>query len=1056
MTESSPSGKDPELKSLELNPNVYTVQPYQSFLDTIARGVLDENKNDPLKLADAIILVPNRETAFALRQAFIEQMQGRPSIMPQIEVPEDVDQEQLSLQISDDATLSKKLAEIPPPISRLERQLILANEILKIPGTASSPEKAIKLGEALGQFLDEAQRYNVDLSNVERLVPPEFKSEWAQTAGFLKIITETWPKKLLEMNKVDPETHRNAILKIRADHWRNTKPSNPVIAIGFDDSSPVLGDLLQSVASLPQGKVVLQGLDLGLDQHSWDILTPVHPQYGLKQILQEIGTARANVKEWKATPLTPNNYARSPNLNRTNKGRQKLLRDTMLPSETTREWTTPAPPTHTFTAVPPSDKEVIDVHALSGMDLITTTSQQEEASVIALKMRESLEVPGRKVTFVTEDRALARRVSARLKNWQIDVNDEAGVELSETPVGVYLLTTAAMAAEKWAPVPILEALRHPLAAMGENKDDFRRKVSDLENMAFHGPRPAPGAKGLKSALTTAFNQAAAHPRFQTPEQLAASQKELEALVTNVEAAGKDFFTKMASTKPVPFIDMLDAHIRFAEKLASDDKESGEKRIWRGEDGVKAARFLKNLRDNAALAPPVTGQEYADVLQGLMYDVKVQNKATTHPELRIMSPEQARLIKSDIVILGGINDKVWPPAVQENPWLSPKMIKALGLPAPEGVIGNSARDFAQMTSNPNVLLVRSMRSGDAPTVMSPFLARMMMVLHSAGLEKNLENKTRLLDIHVAMHTPTKVVPIKPPHVTPPVDKRPKQLPVTGIETLMRDPYSIYVKYVLKIKQKAPLDSNPGVAERGTFTHEALDTFMKKYPDEMPKNALAELLRIGQKTFETRIDNPTVRAFWWPRFEQIAKWFVGFETQRRAMSKTLGTEVQGKLQFDIGDSVFTLTAIADRIDRDANDQLTMIDYKTGAVPEQKAVKLGFSPQLTLEALISFTGGFDGIDAADVGKLQYWKLSGNRKAADIKDVNGDVKTLVSEAREGIEALIKAFNDPATPYLVTPRPEWAPRYNNTRHLSRVDEWSTVKKTTGKKPATSKRGPKR
>ena len=1052
MTESSPSGIDIEPKS-----NVYTVQPYQSFLDMIARGVLDQNTGDPLQLADTIILVPNRETGFALRQAFIEQMQGRPNIMPQIEVPEEMDEEQLSLQISGDAALSKKLADIPPAVSRLERQLILAGEILKIPGMASSPQKAIKLGDALGKFLDEAERYNVNLSNIGQFVPPEFKKEWAQTAEFLKIITEIWPKKLKELNRIDPEAHRNAILGVRADHWRKASHSHPIIAVGFEDSSPAITGLLKTISSLPAGKVVFQGLDLGLDQPSWDVVTPVHPQYALKKILASIGVDRGVVKEWKALPLVPKNYARSPNLTRTNEGRQKLLRETMRPSETTKEWVEPpaAAPFSSLSADQPADKDVIDVHALSGMDLITTTTQQEEASVIALKMRESLEVAGRKVTLVTEDRALARRVSARLKNWQIDVSDEAGVELSETPVGVYLLTTAAMAAEKWAPVPILEALRHPLATLGENKEDFRRKISDLENMVFHGPRPAPGASGIRSALTAAFNQAAAHPHYQTPEQLQASQKELSLLVTHMETAGKNFFTKMASQKPVPFSVMLDEHIRFAEKLASDDKETGDKRIWRGDDGVKAARFLKTLREGAAYAPDVTGQEYVDVLQGLMAGVKVKTTATSHPDLRITTPEQARFLKSDIVILGGINDKVWPPAVHENPWLSPNMIRALGLPAPESSIGHSAYNFVQMTSNPNVLLIRSMRSGGAPTVTSPFLARMMLVLHSAGLEKNIEKKTRLLDIHVAMHTPSKVVPIEAPHVTPPVDKRPKQLPVTGVETLMRDPYSIYVKYILKIRQKAPLDSSPSVAERGNFTHEALDTFMKKYPDDLPGNALQELLKIGQSTFKTRMDNPAVRAFWWPRFEQIAKWFVGFEVERRTMSKTLGTEVRGKLEFDIGDCVFTLTAIADRIDRDANDQLMMIDYKTGGVPEQKAVKLGFSPQLTLEALISFTGGFNGIDAADVGKLQYWKLSGNRKAADIKDVKGDIKTLVSEARDGIESLVKAFNDPATPYLVTPRPEWAPRYNNNRHLSRVDEWSTVKKTAGKRPSTSKRRPK-
>jgi ATP-dependent helicase/nuclease subunit B len=676
--------------------------------------------------------------------------------------------------------------------------------------------------------------------------------------------------------------------------------------------------------------------------------------------------------------------------------------------------------------------------------------------VIALKMRESLEKPGRNVTLVTADRSLARRVSARLRNWQIDVRDDAGLALSETPVGVYLLATAAMAAEEWAPVPLLEALKHPLTALGGNKEDFRRQMSDLEDMVFHGPRPAEGAKGVGGALTAAFNRASRYPRpHQTPEQLQASKKELETFVGGIEKAGRNFFEKMTSAAPVPFSEILDEHIRFAEALAADGQSTGAERIWRGDDGVAAARFLSSLRETAALVPAVTGADYVGVLQGLMRDVTVHTGTTSHPTLRITTPEKARLLKSDTIILGGINDGIWPPPAGENPWLSPDMIKDIGLPAPEAGIGLAAHSFVQMVSNPNVLLTRAMRSGDAPTVSSPFLTRMMMVLRSAGLEENFEKKTRLLDIHVAMHTPTQVVPVDPPAPTPPVARRPKKLPVTAVEALMRDPYSVYVKYVLQLRQKQPLDASPGVADRGTFTHDALDTFIKKYPDGMPDNAEEELLRIGRETFKSRMNNPTVRTFWWPRFERIAKWFVAFETERRTVSKALGTEVQGKLEIDTGDGIFTLTAIADRVDRDANDQLMMIDYKTGNVPSQKSVALGFSPQLTLEALIAFTGGFDGIDAEDVGKLQYWKLSGGRKAAEVTEVKGDVRELVTEARQGIEALIKAFNDPATPYLVTPKPEWAPRYNNSRHLSRVDEWSAVKKKGNKRNSTSKRRPK-
>lgn len=1046
-----------------VTPRVFTVAPDKPFLTAIARGIIEKTGDDPLKLSDYTILVPDRNTRDLLRQAFMEQQGGRPGIMPRIDSPGDMDNDDLGLKVSDNPILSQALMDIPPPVPQLHRQLMLAEEILKIPGMASSVQKAIKLGGELGRFLDDLQRNNIELKNVEKLVPAQFKGQWSHTAEFLKILTETWPARLEKLGMVDPEDHKNALIQIQALHWRQNPTNKPMIAVGFAETTPAVLSLLQSVSQLPQGAVVLPGLDTGLDQRSWDVLNPVHPQYAFKKMLAAFDTERADVAEWQAK-LPPPPHARANDLATTNAERQKLLREVMRPAGTSDGWAglkarkkgvmRPA----NKNGMPESDPREIDSIALSGMDLITCSSQQEEASVIALKMRETLEIPGRTASFVTEDRSLARRVAARLRYWKIECEDSAGKSLAETQSGIYLLATAAMAADEWAPVSMLEALKHPLAALGDKPQDFAEKLFRLEDVTLHGPRPAPGAQGLRASLTAAFNRAARRPEPKPKKELDAAKKELDTLVNALEAAGKPLFDKMALGKVLPFKEFLDDHIRFAEALAKTDKESGASRLWRGDEGVKAARFFTQLRDAAKYIPDVSGRDYVDVLQGLMRDINVQPATQPHPLLKILTPEQARLVKSDITIIGGLNDEVWPKRPNESPWLSPDMVKAIGLPPVEESIGRSAHQFMQAVSNPNVQLSRAVRSNDAPAVASPFLTRLMMVLKGAGLEDDLQSKSQLLDIHTAMHTPAEVTPIAPPEPRPPVEVRPKQLPATAIESLMRDPYTVYAKYILKIRPRDPLDASPSVSERGTFTHDALDTFVKKYPDRLPDNAKEELLRIGEETFKTRMNNPSVQSFWWPRFERIADWFVKFENERREMTRNLGTEVRGKLEIDLGDGeTFTLTAIADRIDRNAEDQTVIIDYKTGAVPTQKSVALGFSPQLTLEALIAFTGGFDKIDANEVGEVQYWKLSGGRPAAEVTKVKGDVRQLVSEAKDGVTNLVKAFHDKNTPYLSTPKPEWAPRYHSYEHLSRVGEWSTVKQTGGKKntkKTTARRSP--
>ena len=52
--------------------------------------------------------------------------------------------------------------------------------------------------------------------------------------------------------------------------------------------------------------------------------------------------------------------------------------------------------------------------------------------------------------------------------------------------------------------------------------------------------------------------------------------------------------------------------------------------------------------------------------------------------------------------------------------------------------------------------------------------------------------------------------------------------------------------------------------------------------------------------------------------------------------------GKIEFPLGERVFTLGARADRIERLADGRYAILDYKTGQVPTDKQVRIGLSPQ------------------------------------------------------------------------------------------------------------------
>ncbi len=58
-------------------------------------------------------------------------------------------------------------------------------------------------------------------------------------------------------------------------------------------------------------------------------------------------------------------------------------------------------------------------------------------------------------------------------------------------------------------------------------------------------------------------------------------------------------------------------------------------------------------------------------------------------------------------------------------------------------------------------------------------------------------------------------------------RPARLSVTEIEHWLRDPYTIYAKHVLRLQPLDPIDTPPGVADRGSAIHEAIGEFTKTF-------------------------------------------------------------------------------------------------------------------------------------------------------------------------------------------------------------------------------------
>ena len=970
---------------------VFTIPADRPFLDTLVAGLMAAS-DDPLDLARQTILLPTRRAARALSEAFLRQSAGRALLLPRLVPVGDVDTDELALLAAE----AQGGFDIPPALPELQRQLLLTKLVLAWGRARGSGPltagQAAPLALELARFLDEVETEGGDLARLAELVPATYAEHWQQVLDFLAIIREHWPRLLAETGCLDPAARRNAVLRSQAEAWRRNPPAAPIIAAGLTGGVAAVAELLAVVARLPQGAVVLPGLERALDAESWNEIAadPAHPQHLLARLLERLEIEPAQVRDWP-----------SPLAGGGRQERRRLIAEALLPANESHRWRGIAG---------------IDAAALDGLIRLDCAGPQEEAQVIALLLRGSLEHAGRTAALVTPDRGLARRVAAELGRWGIEIDDSAGVPLDKTPPGVFLRLLIELAVEELAPLPLLAALKHPLAAGGEAPEDFRARVRRLEIEVLRGPRPAPGFAGLKSVLPPA----------------------LGGFVARLEKALAPFLAVMAARESeAPAL--VAAHIAAAETLAASAAEPGAEQLWRGEAGEAAAELMAQLLRHAGDLPPLAGRDYRALFDALIAGPVVRPRYGRHPRLAIWGLLEARLQQADLVILGGLNEGVWPAQAESDPWLSRPMRQAFGLPPPERRIGAAAHDFAQALGAPHVVMTRAARVEGAPTVPSRWLLRLDTVLRAAGLEGRLADERAPLAWQAQLdQAERRIVP--PPAACPPVAARPRQLSVTQIETWMRDPYAIYARKILRLEALDPLDADPGAADRGIAIHAALDRFLRDFPGALPDDAAERLMAYGREAFGAALDRPGLRAFWWPRFERIARWFVANERERRPRFALLRSELSGRLVLPAPAGDFTLTAKADRIDRAPKGGLVLVDYKTGAVPRDDDVKLGFAPQLPLEAAIAEAGGFEGIAGAAVSGLEYWRLSGGDPPGEPCVLGGgeeELRQLVADALAGLSALIAGFDDPATPYRAQPRPERAPRYSDYLHLARVKEWS-------------------
>ena len=869
------------------------------------------------------------------------------------------------------------LAEAAPAVDPVRRMLTLTRLVaafLERRPDLGPPAAAPALALALGRLMDEAAREGVALEALDAAAPPEHARHWETTLEFLRIVREVWPAILAEQEggALEAEARRRLAAERQARAWAEAPPAHPVIAAGSTGSRAPTAMILRAVAQAPQGAVVLPGFDPALASEVWAAIGDEHPWAGFRRLLDGLGVAPGDVAWW-----TDGDAAHAP--------RRRLIAQALRPAPVTDDWRAALPGLRADIAA-----------ASEGLTLLEAPDARREAAAIALALREAVETPGRRAALITPDRGLARRVSAALARWGIEPDDSGGRPLPLTPPGVFLRLVADAAFAPFEAVALLALLKHPLCAAGPGRGAHLRAVRRYEIAVL---RRRPDLASLAACAQAAAADAAFAP-------LAGAFARLMAL----QAA------------PHELAAMAAAHLDCAWALAGDA-------LWDKAAGVAARAAADGFAAAAAVYGPCEARAYPPLFAAALGGEAREEAFRPDPRVAIWGPLEARMQTADLVILGGLNEGVWPGPPAPDPWLSRPMRARVGLPAPERAMGLGAHDVLSAACGRAVILSRALRSGGAPTTRSRWLERLVTLtrgVDAGALAAMTARGARLLALVDPLERPAASAPPEPrPAPQPPVALRPDALSVTQVETLIRDPYAIYAQKVLRLKRLDPVGRAPDARDRGMILHDVMARFAGGDAGD-----LAAALADAAALLDDAPLPPALRRLWRARLDRLAPTLLREEARRRALGAPR-VEVKGALAA----SGFTLTARADRIDLRAGGRAALYDYKTGAIPSDPQIQ-AFAKQLPLEAAIAQAGGYEGLGAVAVVEMAHVSLGGGKGAGAAKPVKDDPAALAAEAWAGLLRLMAAYARPDTGYPARARPKHIAYASDYDHLARYGEW--------------------
>lgn len=924
----------------------YTALPGQDLALLAARLVMAQA---PM-LADAVLLLPTRRSVLAMRGAFRRLTGEHTVLLPRMLSLADIGEELPGLI---GAPALDMLAAIPPAMAPTQRLYMLAAQVQRFEasrGSRASLTQALALAQQLADLQDRAIRAQVQLTpeNLEALFPGDYARHWQQSLAFLNIVAQHWPPLEEALGQTTAAAREVRMLTALADYWALHPPGYPVFAIGSTGSQPATRHLLRTIAAMPQGQVVLPGLDPRIHPDHWAAVDDGHPYAHLKTLLDEAG-------------LAPDEVALLGEA-----GEESPWLSVLQPVEFMHGWA----------------QEPTLPHA--AIRLCACAHAEEEARIIALSLREALENGQGNVALITPDEGLMGRVDAHLLRYAIRANRLSTGTLAQSPTGSAWLALLEAAEAPESLHPLLHLLRHPLLKAGDGWDSW----------------------------LTAFERAARGVSTHAPGQL-----------PGLPAALRGEHATRVGTLSAALLELARARLSASDWLArcaqllSQWMQPGE-----GEETISTALEALVAAD---MFGPLELDAFAALLRQALDAPWRGPQFNAHPRLFMLTPVEARLQHFEHVVLGNMQDAIWPGERAQSPWLNLAQQAQLGLPNAKDHAALMAHDVLMLASAPSVLLTWRQRDGGSPTQRSRYVERLVARLAAQGVEESALVCVHYKPIATALDAAAAFAPAQAPQPCP--AERPSLLPVSALDRLFSDPYSLYARYLLRLRPLDALDAEPEARDFGIIAHSALRQLSEHWNIHATAPDSASLHAMATQALAAFAKRPNVQLFWQPRLIAALEYVNVQEALRRESGMATQSELPVKGEVALANGNLVLEGRIDRLEEGESRQL--VDYKTGAPPTTKDMQEGRAVQLIAYAMLLAAQG------RRPDALEYWGLPSGKRDGAIQWLAWDDATAAPLETALCDALA-VLMDPQTPLLARPL-SGDRQVSDYDGISRYDEWA-------------------